>query len=315
MARLIDWIHAKGIRVPDAFVGDMNVGAMDGFLEAIDDAISVVADNVLPHYFDAEDKGLDHMPSLMPPFQPTWVEARLGGQPFGLLYMAWGTTGSKFPKPTSASSVAIALLFGMAEGHQPYGPIMQLDIPLDGRGYFMPEESDRLSRSSDATQVDLYNPAIHKDKETRKKYAVMIKDWWGHGEVGEPEFNWNLNIGFEATKALLFAIGMMNCSNVGTVEVEPSKRLSKKREKRYGTPLARYKVIQVRPHLTARSRPHSDSERTVSEGTPLHICRGHFKTYEEDRPLLGRHTGTFWWKAQVRGAKEHGEIVHEYEVE
>tara|TARA_B100000949_G_scaffold212401_1_gene206532 strand:- start:101 stop:532 length:432 start_codon:yes stop_codon:yes gene_type:complete len=143
----------------------------------------------------------------------------------------------------------------------------------------------------------------------------MIRDWWGQGKAGEPEFNWNINTGFEATKALLFAIGMMNCSNVGTVEVEPAKRLSKKREKRYGTPLTQYRVIQVRPHLTARSGPHSDSERTVSEGTPLHICRGHFKTYEEDRPLMGRHTGTFWWKAQVRGAKEQGEIVHQYEVE
>ena len=330
MARLIDWIHANGIRVPNSLADQMDPEREEQFTRAIVDAIPVVADNVVCHYFDAEDRGLDHMPSLMPPFQPTWVEARLDGQAFGILYMGGSATeflddyapsSVRYPAPplsTRATSMSVALLFSMAKGHKPYGPIMQLDLPLDERGYFMPEESDRLSRNADAKRVDLYNPQIHQGRNSRKQYSVMIKDWWGSGSPGSeesPERKWNLNVGFEAVKALLFGIGMMNCSNVGTVEVEPAKRLSKKRETRYGRPLTQYKVIQVRPHLTARGRPHSDSERTVSEGTPLHVCRGHFKTYEEDRPLMGRHTGTFWWKAQVRGAKEQGEIVHEYEVE
>lgn len=46
----------------------------------------------------------------------------------------------------------------------------------------------------------------------------------------------------------------------------------------------------------------------------LHICRGHFKTYTEERPLFGRYAGTFFFRDHARGAKESGEVKKDYDV-
>lgn len=301
MARMIDAMRSEGIGVTNSFVELLGEG-FPGFLWAVDNAVPIVADNVLPHYFDAEDRGLDHMPSLMPPFEVTWVEARFGRHiRFGMLYMKGSNV---LPEVcVDASHVAVCLLFVQKRGGRVYGPEIQIDVPLDDRGYFMPEESTRMG----IAMTDNRPASILRYGDNPKGYSVSMKDWSNDPDNREP--------GYEAIKALLFSVGMMNCSNVGTVMVEPAAKLSKKREKRFGLPLIRYRVIQVKPHLTSRGAKHSAEGETVGESTPLHICRGHFKTYEEDRPLLGKHSGTFWWKSQVRGSKAAGEIIHEYEVE
>ena len=302
MARMIDAMRSDGIGVTNSFVELLGEG-FPGFLWAVDHAVPIVADNVLPHYFEAEDRGLDHMPSLMPPFEVTWVEARFGrGLRFGMMYMK----GSKvLPEICrNAAHVAVCLLFVQRRNGRVYGPEIQIDLPLDDRGYFMPEESTRMGMMTDLGNDP---PPILRFGTNPKNYSVSMKDWTNDEA--------NREYGYEAIKALLFSVGMMNCSNVGTVMVEPAPKLSKKRQKRHGLPLIRYRVIQVKPHLTATGAKHSAEGETVGEHTPLHICRGHFKTYEEDRPLLGKHSGTFWWKSQVRGSKAAGEIIHEYEVE
>jgi hypothetical protein len=307
---MIDTMRTEGIRVTESFI-KMLGESKDGFFWAVDHAIPIVADNVLPHYFEAEDRGLDHMPSLMPPFEVNWVEARFGrGLRFGMLYMKGSNILPEICQ--GAAHVAVCLLFVQAKNGAVYGPEIQIDLPLDERGYFMPEESTRMGMMATGDRRPFGMSSRSEDSVLRfgtnpKGYSVSMKDW-----IDEPD---NREASYEAIKALLFAVGMMNCSNVGTVMVVPPAKLSKKREKRYGKPLIRYRVIQVKPHLTTRGAKHSAERATVGEHTPLHICRGHFKTYEEDRPLLGKHTGTFWWKSQVRGSKSAGEIHHEYVVE
>ncbi len=328
MARMIDAMRSGGLRITNAFIGVLEREArtkpyldelgvdrpkgdgLRGFYWALENAVPIIADNILPHYFEAEDRGLDHMPSLMPPFKVTWVEARFGrGIRFGMLYMKGSDVLPEVCK--SAHHVAVCLLFiqDKRDG-KVYGPEIQVDIPLDERGYFMPEESTRMGMmaTTDRRPFGLRSEeSVLRFGTNPKGYSVSMKDWVDNPENREP--------GYEAIKALLFSVGMMNCSNVGTVMVEPSAKLSRKREKRYGAPLIRYRVIQVKPHLTTAGAKHSAEGETVGEHTPLHICRGHFKTYEEDRPLLGKHSGTFWWKSQVRGSKAAGEIIHEYQVE
>ena len=327
---MIDEIRCGGLRITNSFIDTMEremntdpyldelgvdrqpkgVG-LRGFYWAMQNAIPIIADNVLPHYFEAEDRGLDHMPSLMPPFKVTWVEARFSKRiRFGMLYMKGSDVLPEVCK--SAHHVAVCLLFiqDQSDGHI-YGPEIQIDLPLDERGYFLPEESTRMGimATTDRRPFGLRSEeSVLRFGTNPKGYSVSMKDWSDNPENREP--------GYEAIKALLFSVGMMNCSNVGTVEVVPPPKLSKKREKRYGQPLVRYRVIQVKPHLSTRGAKHSDSEQeAVGEDQPLHIVRGHFKTFEEDRPLLGKHSGTFWWKSQVRGSKKAGEIHHEYVVE
>ncbi len=59
-----------------------------------------------------------------------------------------------------------------------------------------------------------------------------------------------------------------------------------------------------------------NSAREASDGTlrtALHLCRGHFKSYD-DRPLFGRVKGRFWWSAHARGSISQGAVFKGYEV-
>ncbi|HEX9088387.1 MAG TPA: hypothetical protein VF867_12775 [Arthrobacter sp.] len=43
-----------------------------------------------------------------------------------------------------------------------------------------------------------------------------------------------------------------------------------------------------------------------------HLARGHFKTFTDDAPLLGKHVGTYWWGWQVRGQESSGSVEKTY---
>jgi hypothetical protein len=312
MARLIDHMRV-GIKSPRKFLElqSQTRWGLDGMRNAIQTAQPIVADNVVEHYYAAKDRGLDHMPPLIPPFEDTWIEAKSGGALYGMLYSVETMPEHKHPV---CDRLAIAWLFTYDKMTQSaLGPIIEVHIAMDGKGNFDPQASvglahfqeyldDEYVRREALTMVENGKP---------KDYTVPVTDWWG-GELTSED---NIGVPFEIVKSLLLAVGMMNCSNVGTVQVEPPPKLSKKRKKRYGHPLTTYRVIRVTPHFTQKGRKkHSDE--TIAEGSqPLHIVRGHFKTYEEDRPLFGRYAGTFWWNSQVRGSRDSGEVLHDYEVD
>lgn len=74
----------------------------------------------------------------------------------------------------------------------------------------------------------------------------------------------------------------------------------------------RYHVLDIKP-----IRRLIDSYRRGDRGDlrrALHICRGHFKTFSPDAPLLGRAVGTFWWGPQIRGSREEGIVLKDYRV-
>lgn len=58
-----------------------------------------------------------------------------------------------------------------------------------------------------------------------------------------------------------------------------------------------------------------DGEMVAGSGLQraLHICRGHFKTYQ-DQGLFGKHKGTFWVPMHLRGTAEEGIVRKEYKI-
>lgn len=48
--------------------------------------------------------------------------------------------------------------------------------------------------------------------------------------------------------------------------------------------------------------------------TPLHLCRGHLRTYTQERPLFGKLSGTFFIPAHVRGSIDNGAVVKDYRL-
>jgi hypothetical protein len=98
---------------------------------------------------------------------------------------------------------------------------------------------------------------------------------------------------------------LLQCRNVITEEVIPSKS-QKRRSKK---PLLSYHILKIKP---SKSNPLRDNTPLGGENR-VHLCRGHFKTYTAERPLMGRFVGRYWWQPQARG-RAKGIVLKDYEV-
>ena len=297
MARLIDDIRAGVLRL----ASEVNA-PLDAILHSIvSEAVPVVAQNVVAAVTDSLDGGewlpWRNFPSMRAPFPITWLEWDLyaesrdlgPGLRIGMLYTEEdgpvGPDGAPCTTDAVGGGKALvnylghALLFVHQRRTKSVYYVGQMHFTLNEQGRFI-------------------KPDIP---------VGYCNDIPPHLEDGESCVLGQMQVG-------LYAIGLMNCSNIGTVEVVPHPKVSKKREKKYGKPLVRYRVIQVVPH-TVKKRTKTDPDQ-VSEGTALHLCRGHFKTFTKEGGGLGRYhiTGTFWWRAQIRGEKKQGMVIHDYEV-
>ena len=132
----------------------------------------------------------------------------------------------------------------------------------------------------------------------------------GVGDViGPPDPEW---VCVEALlEAGMMVVSMINCSNVGMDDETPSyPRPARRRLERKGKPLVTFKRLHIKPH-----KSHAPSGEHIGGGVAIHIARGHFKTYTAERPLLGKHVGTYWWNAELRGTDQKSYVIKDYEVE
>jgi hypothetical protein len=104
--------------------------------------------------------------------------------------------------------------------------------------------------------------------------------------------------------ALNLCCVICSCKNISLEAHEPSRRLNRKIIARRETPMEKYYTLQVK--MPAKRAQREANPQQDFKIMPLHLCRGHFKDFTAERPLLGRHIGRFWWQAQMRGNKEHG---------
>lgn len=112
--------------------------------------------------------------------------------------------------------------------------------------------------------------------------------------------------------ALNCFLRIINCKNVGTEDVEPATKINKSRAKKKKPPLVSYKILTV----NVPSRRTSDGNASSSHGQTqrVHLRRGHYKTFSEEKPLFGKYTGTYWWQPSVRGSKKNGLVTKEYSL-
>jgi hypothetical protein len=102
------------------------------------------------------------------------------------------------------------------------------------------------------------------------------------------------------------AVGLMNCKNVHTEQRSTGNVFNRKKRKR--SPKLDYHVIVL-------PSPAGDSEGAGGHrDVRQHKVRGHFKTYTADKPLMGRHVGTYWFAWHLRGAAERGRIIADYKL-
>lgn len=111
---------------------------------------------------------------------------------------------------------------------------------------------------------------------------------------------------------MLTAFSLLSCKNVVLRDALIPVKASKAHVKRCGSPLFRYKVLDVLPFQQAiRAAGNPSNDETIIKA--LHICRGHFKDYRE-HGLFGKTKAVFWWQPHVRGKLEAGMVVKDYAV-
>lgn len=118
------------------------------------------------------------------------------------------------------------------------------------------------------------------------------------------------SVGCEMTVALT-GLALINCRNVDIIDGGRAIYKRTTTQKRRRAPDVRFKTI-VLPG-TARSNGGSQTG-DYHQDMALHRVRGHFKTFTAERPLMGKHVGTYWWGWQVRGKADNGINVNDYEV-
>jgi len=111
----------------------------------------------------------------------------------------------------------------------------------------------------------------------------------------------------------LLTFTFMNCRNVDVKAHAIPERLAKKHLKQHGLTSHKYYVLEI-DSLTRRVKALRQSGEASTKGQALHLCRGHFKTFTVQKPLLGKHVGTYWWDHQVRGSADEGTIHKDYQV-
>jgi hypothetical protein len=120
------------------------------------------------------------------------------------------------------------------------------------------------------------------------------------------------NLAEALLKPILFSLSFLHCKNVEYVACEPDHQLNRERRKAGLKPFLRYHTIDIEP-MKKVLRTEGNSE-TEGLKRAMHICRGHFATYSEEKPLFGRTAGTFWVPAHVRGSLKEGVVVSDYRV-
>jgi hypothetical protein len=108
------------------------------------------------------------------------------------------------------------------------------------------------------------------------------------------------------------ALSFMHCKNVALEENKPPVKLQEKRLKTGKKPLVKYYTLQIDPMREVLRREGASAKTGLRKA--LHICRGHFATYQRDAPLFGKFVGTFWKPMHLRGRAAHGVVLKDYSV-
>lgn len=105
-------------------------------------------------------------------------------------------------------------------------------------------------------------------------------------------------------------LSFLHCKNVAVSNAPINNKPRWHRQHR--VPVVKFRTLNI--------NPMKETLRTVggieANGfkKALHICRGHFANYSEEKPLFGKFVGQFWKPSHVRGDIKAGAVVKDYKV-
>lgn len=292
--------------------------------EYFNDAVVITADEVTEYFFALNDKeywGADDYPILAPPFKNFWIETRhpsairsseRGNQtwidPQFLRPHRWGCLFRSVPKET--------LLLGHGKPYFNQQDLSQFQwllnatmfIQRPGAGiipsweWSVPIDKDgkAWTKWSAETQKIFLGLSYSLQKSVQRLVPTDVEKYEGYRHEA-----------FAFFQPFLLTICFMHAKNVLVSDVKVPEKLRKKHAKA-GKIVHDYKVLeikQIKRMLAAAKTPGESGIKLA-----LHRCRGHFKTYTEEKPLLGRAVGTYFWDEHIRGTASKGEIQKDYNV-
>lgn len=309
MGTLIDSMATDGILASS----EVARPEMEAVLRRLDAAERFDISNVAAYFAtqrDWMDWRLEDFPSPVPPFETLWMEFRKaafdGSEPggrFERVGLLIGTLDAQALGPDHVRLgpfvergfdlerlrwVVVAMIFMQARRSSRPALVAQSEYGLDGDGAVMRGEGG--------------SPML---------FAGMTPDW---REMSDRErFGRAAAIGRLALYPAMLAMSFSHCKNVRVVDGEPMPpKLARKYEQRHRRPPYSFKVLEIDPMREVLRR--EGGSEAVGLKRALHICRGHFATYSEDRPMFGRLAGRFWVPAHVRGRASEGVVEKEYRV-
>lgn len=104
------------------------------------------------------------------------------------------------------------------------------------------------------------------------------------------------------------ACALLTCRNVTTdiCRFESPSKSNKRNAARLGAdPTIIWRDVVVRGHAARGER-----EATDAAPVRVHLVRGHFKYYDAEHALFGKHVGRWWWAGHARGDATYGIVEH-----
>lgn len=154
-----------------------------------------------------------------------------------------------------------------------------------------------------------------KGRRDHKGFAEMRLTGWGKAAISSAGSNKQTDSEKFSNffSVVRLAMTFSHCKNVDYYERSHPPKLQKANIKRGKIPQETYKVLDI-GGLVRQAKEQSNREGRSERAQALHICRGHFKTYTEENPLFGKHTGTYWCPMHKRGSSEHGKVNKDYRI-
>jgi hypothetical protein len=349
MPRLLDKLRHERWHIPTGIGSNYHVEPLK---TALSFAEAIVADNVAREYFEVMPKEVLHMsddcPNATPPFTYTWVETRAptvvrvgkkisqwrGPSEWGFLFtvedlfscspedrsmhmtdmidgrLRWSVTGHLFCGEDLGANMHVVDCLGKEIQKGVNGPLGSVSLPLDNEGRFM----DGLWAPRGAVSCDSFMGnsgfAPGLSEEIKERLAGEGRGDWFEDDDGQE----SRDVVVGLLHPIWLSLSFSNCKNIDLVPGRARRATRKRWKKKTGKELMTYRTIQLGGRTARREA------RNAKNGKPdrvaLHLVRGHFKTFTDERPLggLGGAVGTYWWQQQMRGTKEEGVIVHDYNI-
>lgn len=308
--------------------------------DALDGVIVLDGSNVAEYYFaetDQEIWGMSDFPNIAPPFADFWLDFHAPDQvisrELGVLTWAqtkyplhwgfrcqgvelsseenvsaflqplWGEAYNEFAQRVGDARWGMDLWMGWNLGRGEFVlPIWYWKLLVDGSGQALFNQSGEIVMVSDPVNLRLA-PTDHLQGQVPQHTEDEVFQKWYDAMLPL------LHCGF-------LTLSFLHCRNVILTDVTPPVMISHNNARRRAgersyRPVP-YKVLDIHPMRQILEKEGQSDKLGMKKA--LHICRGHFKRYENGRGLFGKLHGTYFFPQQVRGAKEQGVITKDYRI-